>query len=600
MCDQLIRLLRGRIQGGGLVDDVGLGEGGFLVQAVHRARRSKDDARHRFRHFADFQQVHEALNIRLDVRMRILGGIPHARLSSQRHHVRELVIVHKPGQHVGVVQIKFQRQHAILLQDLGPGSFEAGGIVRVVVVDAQHAITPLLQRTRKVESDEASRASDQNHPARRGLAGVSRREPPRRRREGAATRHRERRRWHGLVGQDVQLAISTPALADGMHLEPDVLELPVVQNVPAIEDERRLHHHGVELVIRVSLELVPLGQHDDRMGAIHRVPSRALENEAALVHLHVMVLELGHSILLMHLRIEHVHHGPVLHQHVAHGQRRGLPNISGVLLEGEAQHCDLLVGDRVEQARNDLATEALLLVLVHVNNLLPILGDSGQALRLTDVDQIQNVLLEARAAEADGRTQELGPNARVGSNGSGYLGNICSRLLAQERYRVDAAHSLCQHSVGDQFGQLRAPQVCRQDSLSGDPIRVDINQDARSGDAIVGCRSTDQDTIRHIQILHGCTLCEELRVRKDPKSMRALVCSQHSIQGLGGPHWHRGLLDDDLVAIGTLCDCAAHALDEPQVGCAACPDALDLRRGVNGGEDDVGLLDGTLYICGEE
>lgn len=52
---------------------------------------------------------------------------------------------------------------------------------------------------------------------------------------------------------------------------------------------------------------------------------------------------------------------------------------------------------------------------------VPVLGHILEANRLADVDQIQNVLLEARASEADRCVQELWPYARVRANRVRYL-----------------------------------------------------------------------------------------------------------------------------------------------------------------------------------
>ena len=52
-------------------------------------------------------------------------------------------------------------------------------------------------------------------------------------------------------------------------------------------------------------------------------------------------------------------------------------------------------------ARERVAREALLLPVVHHDDLVPILGDLGQAEGAAEVDEVEDVLLEARAAEED-------------------------------------------------------------------------------------------------------------------------------------------------------------------------------------------------------
>mmetsp|Transcript_14966 Transcript_14966/g.22773 ORF Transcript_14966/g.22773 Transcript_14966/m.22773 type:complete len:237 (+) Transcript_14966:225-935(+) len=236
-----------------------------------------------------------------------------------------------------------------------------------------------------------------------------------------------------------------------MHLEAHVFQLAVLQDVSPIEDEGRLHHESFEFVVGIGSELVPLGQNHDGMCPIHRFLRSGLPNQAILIHLHVMVLEFYKCIFFLDFRIVDVNHSSVLQEHVAHGQCWRFPHIARVFLEGEAEDSDLLVRHGVEQAGNELGAKSLLLVLVHVHHLLPILGTSWQPLGFADINQIQNVLLEAGAAEADGGIQELGADPRVGTDGARDLCHICTCLLAEQRDGVDAADPLSQHSIRDQL-----------------------------------------------------------------------------------------------------------------------------------------------------
>merc|ERR1712217_831291 len=105
-----------------------------------------------------------------------------------------------------------------------------------------------------------------------------------------------------------------------------------------------------------------------------------------------------------------MHAGTVLQEHVTYVDCRRLTHIPSVFLEGETQDCNLLVCDGVEEAGDDLAGESSLLVLVHVDNHLPVSRTLVQTLALTDVNEVENVLLEARSTEANGSTQELRPD----------------------------------------------------------------------------------------------------------------------------------------------------------------------------------------------
>lgn len=51
------------------------------------------------------------------------------------------------------------------------------------------------------------------------------------------------------------------------------------------------------------------------------------------------------------------------------------PSVARILLECKAKYGNGLVIERVEHARDDLVCEALLLVVVDLNHLVPVLGD---------------------------------------------------------------------------------------------------------------------------------------------------------------------------------------------------------------------------------
>merc|ERR1719188_1712796 len=216
-------------------------------------------------------------------------------------------------------------------------------------------------------------------------------------------------------------------LTDGVHLEADLLQAVVVQQVAAVEQESRLHHLAVEIVVPVSLELVPLREDDNRVRSVDSFLWRGSEGEQLVVDLHAVVLELRDGVLLLHLWVVHVNQRPILHQHVADSQGRRLAHVARVLLEGEAEDCDFLPGDSVEQGVYDPARERLLLVLVHVDDLLPVLGHFVQAELLANIHEIQDVLLEAGAAKTDGSVEELLSDARVGADSSGHLPDIGPR-----------------------------------------------------------------------------------------------------------------------------------------------------------------------------
>merc|ERR1719384_2356138 len=71
------------------------------------------------------------------------------------------------------------------------------------------------------------------------------------------------------------------------------------------------------------------------MSAVHRFFWGLGENEAALVHLNAVVLEFGHSILFLHLWVVDSHERPILQQHIAHTDCRGLAHVARVFLNAK-------------------------------------------------------------------------------------------------------------------------------------------------------------------------------------------------------------------------------------------------------------------------
>merc|ERR1711971_676402 len=95
-----------------------------------------------------------------------------------------------------------------------------------------------------------------------------------------------------LLRQDTQSPIRAPALADGVHFEADILEQLVVQDPTAVEEEGGFQHAFVKLGVWIMLELIPLGEHDERVRSLNRLLSRFGEDELVFIDLHFLVPEL--------------------------------------------------------------------------------------------------------------------------------------------------------------------------------------------------------------------------------------------------------------------------------------------------------------------
>jgi len=70
-----------------------------------------------------------------------------------------------------------------------------------------------------------------------------------------------------------------------------------------------------------------------------------------------------------------------------------------------------LARDSIEQRIDHGLGETPFLIFVHDDNLLPIIGNLREMQAPTEIDKVQDVLLEARPPESDRCTQEFRSNA---------------------------------------------------------------------------------------------------------------------------------------------------------------------------------------------
>jgi hypothetical protein len=82
--------------------------------------------------------------------------------------------------------------------------------------------------------------------------------------------------------------------------------------------------------------------------------------------------------------------------------------------------------------------------------------------------------------------------------------------LADGRQGVDRRDTLGEHGVGGELGELGRPEADGEDTVGGDPIRVDVLERLASVLAGLGLEGADEDTVRGEQVGNGGTLREEL------------------------------------------------------------------------------------------
>src|SRR5690606_4005502 len=230
----------------------------------------------------------------------------------------------------------------------------------------------------------------------------------------------------------------------------------------------------------------------------------------------------------------------------------------------------------------------------------PVGGDLGQAEAFAEIDEVEDVLLEAGAAEADGGLEELGADAGVLADGVGDLVNVGAGGLAEGGDGVDRGDALREEGVGDEFGELGGPEVGGDDALAGDPAGIDRGEGLDGGVALGGAFAADEHAVGVEQVGDGGALGEELGVGEDLADAAVAVGLDDLLDGLGGLYRDGGLFDDDLGGGGDLGDGPGHGLDVAQIGGAAGTDAVGFGGGVDRDEDDVGGGDGGLDVGGEE
>ena len=145
----------------------------------------------------------------------------------------------------------------------------------------------------------------------------------------------------------------------------------------------------------------------------------------------------------------------------------------------------------------------------------PVLGHLGKVEALADVDQIEDILLEAGAPEADAGLEELGADSGVSPDGLGDLRHVGPRGLAHRRHGVDAGDSLGKEGVSGQLGELGGPGVHGDDAVCRHPVLVHVGESRDGLAPLLGLLPADEDTIRLQKIVDSGALGQELRVGED-------------------------------------------------------------------------------------
>lgn len=388
---------------------------------------------------------------------------------------------------------------------------------------------------------------------------------------------------------------------NGDNLEANLLESRAVEHKTTVEDKGWAGAVVVNLLPVELLELVPLSADDDSLGVLACLLGSLAEGDVLLDGSGVLGTLLGEvhpDLVVLDLGVVDVDTCLLGEEVVGNGDGWGLAGVSSVLLEGPTEDGNLLTGDGVEEGVNDLAGEAVLLVLVHLNNGEPVLGNLGKVEGLGKVDKVENVLLEARTTESNRSLEELGADTRVLADSEGDLVNVGAGSLTDGREGVDRGDTLSKHGVGGELGELRGPEADGENAVTGNPVGVDLGEGGAGILARLGLEGADEDTVGGEEVADGGTLSKELGVGENVEAASGLgvglkdgahstACQHtvHKIHSLGGAARDGRLLYDNLARGGDLGDAAGSELEEVEVGSEALSDTRLLGGGVDRDED---------------
>jgi hypothetical protein len=184
---------------------------------------------------------------------------------------------------------------------------------------------------------------------------------------------------------------------DSGDLETDLDQGFSVKDQTTVEDKGGLVHRVVDLLPVQGLEFVPLGSNNNSVGTVTCGFGSLGDLDVLLNGLGgdlSVVSQVEHDSRLGNFGVVDADVGSFSSEVVDQSNSRGFSSVSGVLLESETKNGNFLASDGVEHGVNDLLGESVLLVFVHFNDSVPVLGHSGEMERLAQVDQVQDILRE--------------------------------------------------------------------------------------------------------------------------------------------------------------------------------------------------------------
>lgn len=392
-------------------------------------------------------------------------------------------------------------------------------------------------------------------------------------------------------------------LPNHIKVEADLFHLVGVEDQAAVEEEGGFFHVVVNALPVEGFEFVPLGHDGDGVRILAGFVGIAVGLQVISVvvgRAGAEVVEVGEHLRFVNFGVVDADVGTVFEELVGDVDGGRFAGVVGVFFEGPAEQGDLFGRHGVEERGDDFCAKALFLVVVHADDLFPVAGDVGQAEVVAEVYEVEDVFLEAGAAESDGGFEEFGADARVGADGAGDFFDVGAGGFAEGRNAVDAADALGEEGVGGEFGEFGAPDVGGEEAFAGDPGGVDLDEGFGGCAALFGLFAANEDTVGVEQVLDGGAFGEEFGVGEDLVFVAVAGCAEDAFDGFGGADWEGGFFDDDFVAVGFFGDLAGAEFDEFEVGGFAFAYAVGFGGRVDADEDHVGGADGSGDVGGVE
>src|SRR5690554_1167799 len=264
----------------------------------------------------------------------------------------------------------------------------------------------------------------------------------------------------------------------------------------------------------------------------------------------VQVVEVGIHLFGLNFGVVHPQFGLLVQQVVGYVYGGTLAGVVDVLFKGPTEDGDFFAAHGIEELAYDVLGEAALLVVVHFDDLFPIVGNFGEAVAAGNVHQVEDVFLETAAAEAYGGFQEFGTDATVLAYGAGNFIYVGTALFAEGRDGVDGQYALGQEGVGGEFGEFGRPYVGGDDAVAIDPARVDVHEGLYGGLTGLVLSPADEYAVGLMQVLHGGAFGQKFGIGEHLKLQPFVFGIQYGADALSSTYGQGRFFNHDLVAGG--------------------------------------------------